>query len=75
MAILSDIRKRPIFLVLIIGLALFAFVLSSVLKGNGGPSRKNIGKVNGETISPQEFARYVDGQRNRQNEGTGGVKE
>ena len=65
MAILSDIRKRPIFLVLIIGLALFAFVLSSVLKGNGGPSRKNIGEVNGESISPQEFAKYVDGQKSR----------
>jgi hypothetical protein len=65
MAILSDIRKRPIFLVLIIGLALFAFVLSSVLKGNGGPSRKNIGEVNGESISPQEFARYVDAQKSR----------
>ncbi|HFS66638.1 MAG TPA: peptidylprolyl isomerase, partial [Flavobacteriia bacterium] len=65
MAILSDIRKRPIFLVLIIGLALFAFVLSSVLKGNGAPSRKNIGEVNGETISPQEFAKYVDAQKSR----------
>ncbi len=65
MAILSDIRKRPIFLVLIIGLALFAFVLSSVLKGNGGPSRKNIGEVDGESISPQEFAKYVDAQKSR----------
>jgi peptidylprolyl isomerase/peptidyl-prolyl cis-trans isomerase D len=65
MAILSDIRKRPIFLILIIGLALFAFVLSSVLKGNGDPSRKNIGEVNGESISPQEFARYVDAQKSR----------
>ena len=65
MAILSDIRKRPIFLVLIIGLALFAFVLSSVLKGNGGPSRKNIGEVNGESISPREFGKYVDAQKSR----------
>ncbi len=65
MAILSDIRKRPIFLVLIIGLALFAFVLSSVLKGNGGPNRQNIGTINGEEISAREFARRVDGQRSR----------
>lgn len=65
MAILSDIRKRPIFLVMIIGLALFAFVLSSVLKGNGGPSRKNIGEVNGESISPREFGKYVDAQKSR----------
>ncbi len=65
MAILSDIRKRPIFLVLIIGLALFAFVLSSVLKGNGGPSRTNIGEINGEEITAQEFARRVDAQKSR----------
>ena len=65
MAILSDIRKRPVFLILIIGLALFAFVLSEVLTGNSGPSRQNIGSVNGEDISAQEFARRVDAQRNR----------
>ncbi len=65
MAILSDIRKRPIFLILIIGLALFAFVLSEALTGNNGPSRQNIGAINGEEISAREFARRVDGQRSR----------
>ncbi len=65
MAILSDIRKRPIFLVIIIGLALFAFVLSDILTKNSGPSRKNIGEINGESITPQEFAKYVDAQKNR----------
>ena len=39
MAILGKIRERSIFLILVIGMALFAFVISGVIDGNS----QNIG--------------------------------
>ncbi|HIE44921.1 MAG TPA: hypothetical protein EYP87_01800, partial [Flavobacteriaceae bacterium] len=48
MAILAQIRSRTIFLIIIIGLALFAFVIGGLFDGSGGPSRNNIGSINGE---------------------------
>jgi len=64
MAILAQIRNRPIYLIMIIGLALFAFVVSGIFKGNGGPSRSNIGSVNGEEISNEQFSRLLEAQKN-----------
>ena len=66
MAILSKIRERSLFLIIIIGLALFSFVLSGVFTGNGGGNSKNsVGEINGENISTQEFAELVEQQRAR----------
>ncbi len=66
MAILNSIRKRGIFLILIIALALFAFILSDVLtKGGGQKGQENIGTVNGTDISRQSFMEEVEAtQRN-----------
>ncbi len=67
MAILNSIRKRGIFLILIIALALFAFILSDVLtKGSSGPKgQDNIATVNGTDISRQTFMEEVEAtQRN-----------
>ena len=48
MAILGQIRKRSIFLIIVIGMALFAFVISGVFTSNGGfGANKPIGEVNG----------------------------
>lgn len=63
MAILAQIRKRPIYLIMIIGMALFAFVLSDVFKGNG-PERSSIGSVDGEEISTEKFSRQLESQKN-----------
>jgi peptidylprolyl isomerase/peptidyl-prolyl cis-trans isomerase D len=62
MAILSKIRERSLFLIIIIGLALFAFVLEPSKLGDFFNSSKvnEIGEVNGEAISRQEFATAVD---------------
>jgi peptidylprolyl isomerase/peptidyl-prolyl cis-trans isomerase D len=62
MAILSKIRERSMFLIIIIGLALFAFVLDPSTLGDFFSSSKvnEIGQVNGEAISTQEFAEAVD---------------
>lgn len=56
MAILSKIRQRSFFLIVIIALALFSFVLADVIKsGSFGSSSKYAGTVNGENIMGQEF--------------------
>ncbi|WP_026450378.1 peptidylprolyl isomerase [Aequorivita capsosiphonis] len=62
MAILNSIRKRGIFLILIIALALFAFILSDVLtKSSGGPKgQTNIATINGTDISRQSFMEEVE---------------
>lgn len=62
MAILSKIRERSMFLILVIGLALFAFVLDpSTISDFFNASKVNeIGEINGETISRQEFAEALD---------------
>ncbi|MBT0607429.1 peptidylprolyl isomerase [Aequorivita echinoideorum] len=62
MAILNSIRKRGIFLILIIALALFAFILSDILtKGSTGPKGgDNIATVNGTDISRQSFMENVE---------------
>ena len=62
MAILSKIRERSMFLIIIIGLALFAFVLDPSTLGDFFNSNKvnEVGEVNGEAISTQEFAQALD---------------
>ncbi len=71
MAILAQIRNRPIFLIFIIGMALFAFVLAGVFDGSSGPSRSNIGSVNGEEITPEAFSKQLERFKNN---GTSSVK-
>lgn len=63
MAILENIRKRTTVLILIIGLALFAFVISDVLTRGGGGGQKvgsTVGEVNGEAISIEEFREKME---------------
>ena len=60
MAILGKIRERSIFLIFVIGMALFAFVISGVFTDPGMTSQKPIGIVNGEDISIEEFRNQVD---------------
>ena len=61
MAVLGKIRQRSVFLILIIGMALFAFVISGVFdtSGNAGPSDP-IGTVNGEDIEVDSFRFKVE---------------
>lgn len=62
MAILSKIRERSVFLIVVVGLALFAFVLDpSTLQDFFSSSKVNeVGEVNGESISRQEYANALD---------------
>ena len=65
MAILSKIRDRSMFLILIVGLALFAFVLdpSSIQQFFSSSKINSIGEVNGQEIDREEFARQVEAYR------------
>ncbi len=68
MAVLSKIRERSLFLIIIIALALFSFVLSGLFDGNlFNKTASNIGEVNGEPISREEFAQQVEFYRTRSN--------
>ena len=63
MAILESIRKQTTILILIIGLALFAFVISGVFASGelgGGKIGSKIAEINGEEISIDAFREKVD---------------
>ena len=60
MAILGSIRKRGIFLILVIGLALFAFVIGDIFNRGGGTTSQTLATINGEEVSMEEFGREVD---------------
>ncbi len=61
MAIISKIRSYSVFLIVVIGIALAAFILGDFWKGsNKGRSIKNLGEVNGDVIKYQEFDKIVN---------------
>ncbi|HEA20267.1 MAG TPA: peptidylprolyl isomerase [Pricia antarctica] len=63
MAILESIRKQTTILILIIGLALFAFVISGVFTAgglSGGKAGSSIAEINGEDLSIDDFRNQVD---------------
>lgn len=62
MAILGKIRQRSVFLILVIGLALFAFVISGVFgSGNqGGGATDPVAVINDDEIEVEQFRLMVD---------------
>ncbi|SEK79984.1 peptidyl-prolyl cis-trans isomerase D [Maribacter orientalis] len=63
MAVLENIRKRTTVLILIIGLALFAFVISGVFTSSNFGGEKvgsSIAEINGVDISIDEFRQEVE---------------
>ena len=60
MAILGKIREKSIVLILVIGMALFAFVISGVFDGAGTISQEPVAIVGDEVISIEQFSRRVD---------------
>ncbi len=62
MAILSKIRERSLFLIFVIGLPLSAFILAPSTLTDFFNSRKinEVGYVNGNPVSRQEFAEALD---------------
>lgn len=64
MAILENIRKRTTILILIIGLALFAFVVSGIFTadnfGSGAKVGSSVAEINGNEISIDDFRRKLE---------------
>ena len=62
MAILGKIRQRSVFLILVIGLALFAFVISGVFgNGNQGSNPTDpVAIINEDEIDIEQFRAMVD---------------
>jgi len=62
MAILNNIRKKGIFLIIIIALALFAFIVSdSLTKGGSGQDvQDTVASINGTDLSRTDFMGEVD---------------
>ena len=60
MAILGKIREKSIVLILVIGMALFAFVISGVFDGAGTISQEPVAIVGDEVITIEQFSRRVD---------------
>jgi len=60
MAVLSKIRQRSFFLIIIIALALFSFVLADVIQsGTFSAGANDVGSVNGTDIEAQQFMQSV----------------
>ncbi len=73
MAILENIRKRTTILILIIGMALFAFVISGVFTADGLSGQKvgsTVAEVNGVEIPIDAFRQKVDLQQRSSAPGT-----
>lgn len=68
MAILEKIRKRTTVLILIIGLALFAFVISGIFTSNGFTGdavSSTVAEVNGAPIAINDFRREMENATRR----------
>ncbi len=55
MAAIGNIRKHSTFLVVVIGVALAAFILGDFAKGGGGSRNINVGEIEGEEITIMDF--------------------
>ena len=62
MAVLGKIREKSIFLIIVIGLALFAFVISGVFDGSSSNSGTDdpIAIINDEEVDFEFFRQLVD---------------
>ena len=63
MAALQSIRNKGVLLVTIIAIALFLFVVGDALRGGEGiwnQSKMNVGQVNGEKVSIQDYQQMVE---------------
>lgn len=55
MAVIGNIRKHSTFLVIVIGVALAAFILGDFAKGNGGSRNILVGDIEGEEVTIMDF--------------------
>lgn len=60
MAVLSKIRQKSVLLIVVIGVALLAFIIGDLVNSGGlGTSSRNVGSINGVEINTQEYLHKV----------------
>ena len=60
MATLQNIRSKGPLLVIVVGLALFAFIAGDVFKAIQPHQTQDVGEINGEAVSAQEYQDLVE---------------
>ncbi len=61
MAVLSKIRQRSFLVIVVVGIALFAFIIGALIENGGfNQTSKNAGTINGVDISFDDFRNKVD---------------
>ena len=68
MAILNKIREKTVVLILVIALALFAFILSGLFSNGDlllGKSQNVVATINGEDVTREQFMAQVEQQQRR----------
>ena len=68
MAILNKIREKTLVLILVIALALFAFIISGIFTANGsfsGKSQDVVATINGQDVNRADFMRQVENTQRR----------
>ena len=60
MAVLGKIRQRSALIIVVIGLAMFAFLLPELLKNGFSINSNNVGSINGKDVLFEEFRMKVD---------------
>lgn len=60
MALIGNIRKHSGLIIIVIGVALAAFVLGDFFKPRSGPRTTDIGEIAGENIPYRDFSQRVD---------------
>ncbi len=66
MAVLSKIRQRSLLLILVIGFCLLAFIIGDIIQSGGFGVTRNVGSVNGQDISAQEFLQKIGAAQQNQ---------
>lgn len=67
MAVLSKIRQRSLLVVAVVGLSLFAFIIGALIENKGfGTGNRNVGTINGNDISFEDFRVKVDNMQKGQ---------
>ncbi|MGJ8683441.1 MAG: peptidylprolyl isomerase [Nonlabens sp.] len=74
MAILGKIRSQGLILILVIALALFAFIIQGLLTSNGAAKASSLGSVGSTELDREAFGRRVEATMQQRGAGTSTVQ-
>lgn len=71
MAVIGRIRKHSTLLLIVIGLALFAFIMGDFVRSSGSGGSNKVGRIDGEDITYTDFFNRVSNQEDIYKRNTG----